>query len=91
MNTTFEIRSNIKSQSVWNPPFKKQKKLLWNFVPKKSRGEVSDLPSTIKPIAFRSKIFKWGPYQGTIEEIKEFAKLKGIQTLQSGAIKYKVA
>lgn len=92
MNTnTPEPRSNVKPQSIWNSARVKTKKKLWNFLPKNQRGSLPELPATIKPIAFRSKIFKWGPYQGTIEDILDFAKYKGVKSLKSGAITYKVA
>jgi len=91
MNTTFEPRSPIKAQSIWNSARVKSTKKMWNFLSKKERGNLPELPDTIKPIAFRSKIFVWGPYQGTLEDLKHFAKLKGIASLKSGAITYKVA
>ena len=84
-------RSNIKPQSIWQSPRFKMKKKLWNFASAKDRGELSELPDTIKEKGFRSGIFKFGPYEGTLAEIKEFAKMKGKSFLKNGAIKYKIA
>ena len=91
MNTnTYEPKSPIKEQSIWNSARVKSIKKTWNFLKKKDRGTLPELPDTIKPIAFRSKIFKWGPYQGTLEDLKHFAKLKGRGVLRMGCVKIKV-
>jgi hypothetical protein len=52
---------------------------------------VSEIAPKIKSVGIGSKIFKLGPYQGTIEELKEFARIKGMDSLSVGAIKIKVA
>lgn len=75
---------------IWSCANSKVKKNNWNFQTKKQRGELPDLPSTIKPVAFGSKIYKMGPYEGTLEELKEFAAFKGKTALRNGAVVYKV-
>lgn len=86
-----EPSSPIKPQSIWNSPRIQMKKKLWNFASVKERGELAELPDTIKEKGFRSGIFKFGPYEGTLAEIKEFAAMKGKSFIKNGAIKYKVA
>lgn len=91
MNDKPEPRSATKSSNVWHSPFKREKKRLWNFLPKAQRGQIAELPTKIKQIGFNSKIFKFGPYQGSLEDIKEFARMKGMDFVSNGAIKYKIA
>lgn len=91
MKQETEPRSPFKENSIWNAARAKVSKRHWSFHNAKTRGKIADLPTTIKPIAFKSPIFKWGQYRGTLEEIKEFAKMKGVSMLTNGAIKYKVA
>lgn len=91
MKEQYEPRSLEKSSPAFNSPFKKEKKRLWNFLPKRERGELAELPTKIKPIAFGSKIYQFGIYRGTLDEIKEFARMKSIPCLTNGAIRYKTA
>ncbi len=91
MKQEIEPRSEFKVNSIWNAARAKVSKRHWSFHNAKTRGKIADLPTTIKPIAFKSPIFKWGQYRGTLEEIKEFARMKGIPMLTNGAVKYKVA
>ncbi len=91
MNDKPEPRSNIKSSNVWNSPFRKTKKTLWNFRGARDRGQLPELPTKIKQIGFNSKIYQWGQYCGPLEDLKGFAKIKGISTLTCGAVKYRVA
>lgn len=90
---TYEPTSNIKSSNVWNSPFKKQKKLLWNFVPKKSRGTLPDIAPVIKNCGKINGIqtYALGQYRGPLEDLKHFAKIKGFSELRMGAIKMKLA
>lgn len=89
MNTPSEIHSNIKSSNVWNSPFKKSKKLLWNFQSKKSRGALPEISPIVKN---RGKgIYQLGQYVGPLEDLKHFAKIKGFSELRMGAIKMKLA
>lgn len=76
---------------IWSCANSKVKKNTWNFQPKKLRGQLPKLSPTIKPVAFGSKIYRFGPYEGTLDELKEFAAMKGLATLKNGAITYKVA
>lgn len=91
MKEQYEPRSLEKSSPIFNSPFKKEKKKTWNFLPKRQRGELAELPTKIKQIGFNSKIFQFGQYQGTLEDLKEFARMKNIPFLTCGAIKYKTA
>lgn len=88
MNTnTPEHTSNIKSSNVWNSPFKKQKKLLWNFQSAKTRGKLPEISPIVKN---RGKgIYQLGQYVGPLEDLKHFARLKGIELLKMGAISIK--
>lgn len=86
-----EPSSPIKPQSIWRSPRIKMKKKLWNFANKQDRGTIPELPDTIKEKGFRTGVFKFGPYEGTLAEIKEFAKMKGKSFIKNGAIKYKIA
>lgn len=76
---------------IWSCANAKTKKNIWNFRPKKVRGEVVDLSPVIKPVTFGSKIYRLGHYEGTLDELKEFAKMKGLSTLRNGIVTYKVA
>ena len=91
MNEQPEIRSpKPMTCKIWSCANSKVKKNTWNFRTKKERGELPDLPSTIKPVAFGSKIYKMGPYEGTLDELREFAAFKGKTALRNGAVVYKV-
>lgn len=91
MKQEIEPRSPFKTNSIWNSARSKASKKHWSFRNSKARGELPELPEKIKQIGFNTGIFKFGPYRGTLEEIKEFAKIKGINCLTNGAIKYKVS
>lgn len=86
-----EPRSEFKPNSIWNAARAKVSKKHWSFNKKRDRGNLPELPEKIKQIGFNTGIFKFGPYRGTLEEIKEFAKMKGLKSLKCGAINYKVA
>ena len=86
MNTPKSMQSKVFGAAC--PTLKKK---MWQFKNSRERGEISDLPNIIKPTAFRSKTYQWGPYQGTLDEIKEFARTKGKSFLTLGAIKIKVS
>ncbi len=90
MNDKPEPRSEFKSSRAFNSPFKREKKKAWNFRAARDRGQLAELPTKIKPISFGSKIYVWGQYRGTLEDIKDFARIKGISLLTNGAIKYKI-
>lgn len=90
MNDKPEPRSATKSSNVWHSPFKREKKRLWNFRSVRERGQLAELPTKIKPVTFGSKVYQFGIYQGTLDDIKEFAKMKGRSLLTNGAIKYKI-
>lgn len=87
---TYEPRSAEKSSPIFNSPLKKEKKRLWNFRSVRERGQLAELPTKIKPVTFGSKVYQFGIYQGTLDDIKEFAKMKGCSLLTNGAIKYKI-
>lgn len=91
MNEQTEPRSPFKTNSLWRAARAKVSKKHWSFKNAKTRGELPELPAKIKQIGFRTGIFQFGPYKGTLADIKEFAASKGLTSLQCGAIKYKVA
>lgn len=94
MNTnTPEPTSNIKSSNVWNSPFKKQKKLLWNFQSAKTRGVLPEISPIIKNCGKINGVqtYALGQYRGPLEDLKHFARLKNIPVLTMGAIKIKTA
>lgn len=80
----------LKSKS-WNAAQPKFKKKSWEFQKAKTRGQLPELSSVIKPVAFGSKVYRLGPYEGTLAELKEFAAFKGMTVLRNGIITYKVA
>lgn len=81
---------SLKSKS-WNAAQPKFKKKSWEFQKAKSRGQLPELSSVIKPVTFGSKVYRLGPYEGTLKELKEFAAFKGMTVLRNGIITYKVA
>ena len=91
MNEQSEPRSPFKENSIWNVARAKVSKKHWSFVNARNRGKLPELPQKIKQIGFRTGVFKFGPYVGSLADIKEFAASKGLTSLQCGAIKYKVA
>lgn len=91
MKQEIEPRSPFKTNSIWTSPRIKHKKKLWNHLNRRERGQLAELPTNIKQIGFNTGIFQWGPYKGPLEDLKEFARFKGVSTLTCGAIKYKVA
>lgn len=91
MNEQPEPRSSFKENSIWNAARAKVSKRHWSFHNARNRGKLPELPEKIKQIGFNSGIFKWGPYKGPLEDLKEFARFKGVSTLVCGAVKYKVA
>jgi hypothetical protein len=76
---------------IWQCQNERVKQNKWNFQPRKSRGQVSEIAPSIKSLGVGSKIFKLGRYEGTLEELKEFAALKGIATLRMGAVNIRTA
>lgn len=76
---------------IWSCDNTKAKKNNWHFAPKKLRGTVSEIAPKIKSLGVGSKTYKFGPYEGTLEELKEFARIKGMATLSLGCVKIKVA
>lgn len=79
------------TSTIWSCANAKTKKNVWNFQPRTRRGKVAELSPVIKPVAFGSKIYKMGAYTGTLDELKEFAAMKGLARLCNGAISYKTA
>lgn len=79
------------TSKIWSCANSKAKKNNWHFAPKKLRGNLPELSPKIKPTTFGSKIYRLGPYEGTLEELKEFAAMKGMTRLTNGAVSYKVA
>ena len=75
---------------TWAAAPTKPKKNSWNFLSPKMRGQLPEISSTIKPKTFGSKIYKMGPYEGTLAELKEFAAIKNLPVLRNGAISYKI-
>ncbi len=90
MNTTIEPRSpkGIAS-SIWQSPRFKHKKRLWNFVSKKDRGQIAELPPKLKKLGFKGDKYQFGHYVGNLADIREFAATKGLEYVSVGAIKYK--
>lgn len=76
---------------IWSCVNQRVSRSNWSLKPKSERGLVADLSPVIKPVAFGSKVYRLGSYQGTLHELKEFAKMKNISRLTNGAISYKVA
>jgi len=76
---------------IWSCANSKVEKTNWSFAPKKERGSLPELSPKIKQVAFGSKVYRLGPYSGTLDELKEFAAMKGMTCLQNGAVIYKVA
>ena len=82
---------------VWNSAHSKPKKNNWHLLGKRQRSELPELPNKIKPVtngkikAGETKIYRYGPYTGTLEEIKEFAAFKGENFLTMGAVRIKLA
>lgn len=74
---------------IWSCANSKVNRKSWNFIPKKERGKVADLSPVIKPVSFGSKIYRLGSYTGTLDELKEFAAMKGLSTLRNGIVTYK--
>lgn len=91
MNTQIEPRSPFKANSIWNSARAKTSKQNWSFKNARNRGKLPELPAKIKQIGFRTGIYQWGQYRGSLEDLKEFARFKGVKELKCGAIKYKVA
>lgn len=91
MNEQTEPRSEFKPNSIWNAARAKVSKKHWSFKTAKARNKLPELPEKIKQIGFRTGVFKFGPYVGSLADIKEFAASKGLTSLQCGAVKYKVA
>lgn len=91
MNEQPEPRSPFKENSIWNSARAKVSKKHWSFKTAKARNKLPELPEKIKQIGFRTGIYQWGPYKGPLEDLKEFARFKGVSTLVCGAVKYKVA
>lgn len=89
MNSTFEPRSSIKQSTVWRSPFRRQKSVKWNFLPKRQRGSLAEMPDKIKCLKVGGDKYKFGQYTGTLKEIKEFARIKGINSLKMGGITIK--
>lgn len=79
------------ASKTWNAARPKAQKNHWNYLPAKLRNQLAELSPVIKPVAFGSKIHRLGAYTGTIEELREFAAIKGLTVLQCGVVKYKVA
>ena len=76
---------------IWSCANSKVNRKSWNFVSKKERGKVADLSPVIKPVSFGSKIYRLGPYTGSLDELKEFAAMKGLSILKNGIVTYKTA
>lgn len=76
--------------SIWSAARAKNNKKIWNYVRAKDRGQIAALPSTLKKVGFKGDIYKLGQYVGPLEDLKEFARFKGLTVLTFGAIKYKL-
>lgn len=76
---------------IWSSNSLRAKRNGWDFKPRKMRGQVSEIAPKIKSLGVGSKIFKLGPYEGTLEELKEFAALKGMVSLKMGSVNIRVA
>jgi hypothetical protein len=79
------------ASKTWNAARPKVKKNHWNYLPVKLRSQLAELSPVIKPVAFGSKVYRLGSYTGTVDELKEFAAMKGLKSLRCGVVKYKVA
>ena len=89
MKQQIEPRSDIKSPSIWQSSPTKAKKKLWNFRPRKERGEIAALSPKLKKLEFKGDKYRFGPYVGTLADIREFAATKGLEFVTVGAVKYK--
>lgn len=67
------------------------RKKLWNFLSAKNRGAIAELPDFIKPLKVGGDKYSFGQYVGSLEDIKEFAALKGKTALKMGAVKIQLA
>ncbi len=76
---------------IWQCESTKPKKNSWHFQPRKNRGAVSEIAPSIKSLGVGSKVYKLGPYEGSLEDLKEFAQIKGMVSLSLGCVKIKVA
>lgn len=90
MNQEPTTPKSLRSKT-WSAAQPKVKKNHWNYLPTKLRSQLAEISPVIKPKTFGSKIYKLGPYEGTLEELKQFAAFKGLTTLKCGVVKYKVA
>lgn len=76
---------------IWTCQNEKVKQNKWNFQPRRNRGLVGEIEPKIKSLGVGSKLYKLGPYEGSLDDLKEFAALKGMATLSLGCVKIKVA
>jgi hypothetical protein len=76
---------------IWSCENTKVKKNNWHFAPKKQRGTVSEIAPKIKSLGVGSKVYKLGPYEGSLEDLKEFARIKNIPSLKMGAVNIRVS
>ena len=76
--------------SIWAAAHTATKKRLWNFRSKGERGAIPELPNELRKIGFTGDKYQLGEYIGTLADLKEFAKIKGLSALTHGAIKYKI-
>ena len=83
--------------SIWTSAHAKPKKNSWHLLSKRQRSELPAIAPTIKPVTNgkikggETKMYRYGPYVGSLEEIKEFAAFKGETSLTMGACRIKVA
>lgn len=88
MKQEIEPRSPIKQSAIWHSPRIKEKKNSWHFAKKKDRGA---LPVLNKLINKGKGVFKLGPYEGSLEELKNLAKMRGdIVSIPMGCVNVKI-
>lgn len=88
MKEQFEPRSEIKVNSVWDSSLVKTRKKLWNYLRKKDRGTLPNEEGKI--VRTKGGLYKFGPYTDTLENLKEFAKIRGLNSLKMGCVNVKV-
>lgn len=90
---TFEPRTEKSlRQNVWSMARAKVSNKNWSFRPEdKRRKNISATPEFLEIKMTKGRLYKVGNYEGaTLEEVKEFARLKNMPALKMGAIRIAV-
>lgn len=87
---TFEPRTEKSlRQNVWSMARAKKTNRNWSFCPPdRRRKNISATPEFLEIKMCKGRLYKVGNYDGaTLEEVKEFARMVGIQKLKLGIVK----